>query len=234
MITTAPSWILALTALACSGNTAASADASDASDAAAKKWPYVTIARTATAGSCPANVGAEIDTVALYRIINLKGSKTDATNWKLVGVAQPGSAVWLPGTATACQAANSATNTAAAAGPVNASADAKAGFFRLIDGQLQVQIAACQTETTDALTCDGSGAVLDIAPGDQLAVFEVDDTYLANCDWVKQACGPQTGLVTAGCPCSADSYQLRLGSAPGQVDVDLGTHTGADLFIEIK
>ncbi len=232
--------IAALAATGCGGSGSASSTAADgagdgSSDAGViAKWRYVTLERTAQAATCPANSGAEIDTVAVYRVVSAKRAKTEASNWKLVGVAKPDSVVYLPGAASACQATSLASDPSAVAGPVNVNPSGTSGFFRLSDGRLQLQIGACSSGTADILHCDGAGPAIDIVAGDQIAVFEVDQTYLASCDWKTMACGPQTGSVTAACPCAADSYIVRLGVQPGQMTQDLGSHVGSELFINVK
>jgi len=78
------------------------------------------------------------------------------------------------------------------------------------------------------------GTAAEVKNGDQIAVYEVDKTYLKDCDSTTMSCGPQTGLITGSCKCLAEDYQLWVGSAPNKVEIDLGMHTGTNPYIDVK
>lgn len=227
-----------------SADTGAKADTGTAADTATggKKYTWLIIdGSPATEPDCSAtnSPGPDIDAVALF-----------SKEGKLKGVGKPGTAKFKAGAKQLCAAQNKKTDVTQVCGPVNghvyvATKKTDTEYFGLSDGTVEVQFGACSTATEDLTKCDGAGAVQEIANGDQIAVYEVDGTYLseakckaASSESVKDAgqCGkgPQAGLAEDGCKCLAEQYQVWIGSEEGKAEVDLKTQTGTNQYIDVK
>ncbi|MBI5611004.1 MAG: hypothetical protein HY902_19185 [Deltaproteobacteria bacterium] len=172
--------------------------------------------------------GPDIDAVALYRKVG--------TDWKLMGMAKGGAIVKSPANPK-CIDQNDHNTESSIAGPVNGTVSATAkdtGYFGLGDRSVYFQIGACTNGTQDLKQCDGAGAVQDILLGDQLAVWEVDQSY-------KTACkndgndAPQCGFAYAQCTCTTEQYGVGVATtSDASTFLDLGTQTGTNMFIDVK
>ncbi len=159
-------------------------------------------------GKCGASPGTDLDAIGLYR------------NNVLIGVGKPGTAIYTaPATASPCTVDAGKSKASSAEGPLDAHVYASSpdtGYISLNGGSLEMQFGACVSGTT-ITTCDGAGALIDILPGDQLDVWEVDTTYKAGSGT------PADGNAYSGCVCYADEYQVdlrpTLGSEAGSVYV---------------
>ncbi len=214
--------------------------AADTGGTPGKKYTFVTIdGSPASEPDCKAtnSPGPDIDAIALF----------DKAG-KLKGVAKPGTSVFKAGAKKLCEAENKKTDSTKVCGPVNGKVNEKTAdteYFGLSDGTIEVQIGACSAATDDLTKCDGAGAAVEILAGDQIAVYEVDGSYLAKtvCEKAdaaavpdKKVCGggPQTGLAFDGCKCIAEEYQVWIGSGTGKAEVDLGKHKGTNQYIDVK
>ncbi len=163
------------------------------------------------ATSCGKSPGTDLDAIGLYR------------NNVLIGVGKPGTAVFVPAPAAACVADTGKDSASSAEGPLDAHVYAKTpdkGYISLAGGSLELQFGACATGST-ITDCDGKGALVDVQSGDQLDVYEVDNTYWPT---ANGGAGPEAGnayynSATDKCACYADEYQVdfrtTLGSEAG-------------------
>ncbi|MSP92119.1 MAG: hypothetical protein EXR79_10015 [Myxococcales bacterium] len=202
-------------------------DAAAATDAAvAKVYKYVTIdgaplkTEDCTKTSSP---GADLDVVALFR------------GGKLQGVGKVGSALHKKGTTPLCEKENKHAEAKDVEGKLDTkmytTATPDTGYFGLSNGSVQVQIGACTKATDDVSVCDGAGASVDILVGDELDVYEVDDTYK------KAGKGPQSGIADDKCTCLAEEYDVYVHVTDGGVSKDgssLGTFKGSATAFQSK
>lgn len=206
--------------------------------AAATGYKFVTIdgAPEANPDCTTTSAGADIDVVALYR------------GGKLVGVGKPGTVIHKEGATPKCPkwgskdvAKQTCTYGTKEAKCHNDPDDVAGGlttkmykdntpdtgYFGLSGGTVEVQIGACAAGT-DIKTCDGKGAVMEILPGDELDIYEVDETYKASSKTLA------SGIAPDSCTCTAEQYELWVSKASGKVDVSLGKHTGSKGQIKVQ
>ena len=173
--------------------------------------------------------GPDIDAIALYRKIG--------TNWYLMGMAKSGTQIVKAPAYPQCLDLNSHDTPQSVCGPVNGTVSATAkdtGYFALGDRSVYVQIGECTNLTQDLKKCDGNGAVVDIELGDQLAIWEVDQSYKASCKNDGYD-APQCGYAYSSCTCTSEQYGVGVATtSDASVYLDLGTKTGTDMFIDVK
>ena len=231
--------MLALTACDASvSDSDASGDASTTTDTATTgdttittgtKYQWVIIDGSKNPDCTTNSPGPDIDAIALYR--NIGGT------WKLMGMAKNGTTIVKAPASPKCLDQNDHNVETAVCGKVDGIVSATAkdtGYFGLGDRSVYVQIGACSSPTQDLKVCDGAGAVQDILEGDQLGVWEVDQSY-------KTACkndgndAPQCGYAYAGCTCTTEQYGVGVATtSDASVFLDLGVKTGTDRFIDVK
>ncbi len=172
--------------------------------------------------------GPDIDAVALYRKIG--------SDWFLMGMGKAGTQVVKQPANPKCTGQNNYDNAYAACGPVNGTVSATAkdtGYFGLGDRSLYLQIGACSDGTQDLKKCDGNGAVQEIKLGDQLAIWEVDQSYKTPC-LNDGNDAPQCGYAYDKCSCATEQYRVGLAtSMQGASFMDLGVQTGTNMFIDV-
>ncbi len=95
------------------------------------------------------------------------------------------------------------------------------GYFGLSGATVQVQIGACQMSTADIKSCDGKGAVVEILPGDEIDVYEVDGSYKAGSG------GGAAGIAPESCICKAEAYEVFISEKPGENLISLGKQNGS-------
>ena len=170
-------------------------------------------------GACGKSPGTDLDAVGLYRA------------GKLIAVGKPGTANYDKSNATSCavDANSDKAKATSAEGPVNAhvypGATPDTGYICLNGGSLEIQFGACVTgsKITD---CDGAGALVDVMSGDEIDVWEVDQSY-------KTGSGTAAdGLADSSCVCRADEYNVSVRMAVGQDKDSLwlpatGTYAGS-------
>jgi hypothetical protein len=223
------------------GETAADTAAGDvaADTVAGKKYTHVHIDGSPTKEpDCQLtnSPGPDIDLVALYR------------GGKLQGVGRKGSAVFKPGKDLACKdqwetglkdplgkdkgkKGCPKNEHSAVEGKLDTEmhSDAKCdtGYFAVSNGTVVVQIGACSAATEDVKTCDGAGAVVEILPGDEIDVYEVDGSYK------KGGKGPQSGIAPDTCVCAEEDYQVYVGPSGDKAETSLGTFKGTKAAIKV-
>ncbi len=146
--------------------------------------------------------GTDLDAVGLYR------------GGALIAVGKVKSGVFAQGSTPLCpsSAKIDAKQVDYPVGPVNGhvySDKPDTGYFSLNGGSMELQFGACSASTADPASCDGTGAHVDLQDGDELAVWEVDDTYLPD------GKGVQKGFAYAQCACYADEYQVDIRPTAG-------------------
>jgi len=144
-------------------------------------------------GKCGSSPGSDIDAVMLYR------------NGKLIGAGKVGTTNYSASASSSCD--NKKNIAASAEGPVNGHVYASSpdtGYISLNGGSIELQFGACSTATQDATKCDGKGALIDVEPGDQIDIYEVDASYKPGTGTIVE------GFAYAGCVCYSDEYQVDL------------------------
>lgn len=164
--------------------------------------------------------GPDIDVVALYR-----GNI-------LMGVGKPGTVVFKSGAKNACADHNKHNNPKDVEGGLTTkmytTATPDTGYFGLSDGTVSVRIGACQVSTADIKSCDGTGPALEIKPGDELDIYEVDATY-------KKGSGSfAEGIASDACKCIAESYELFVSKEDGAGLISLGKFEGSKGQIKVQ
>lgn len=197
----------------------------------AKKYMYVTIdgAPEANPDCTTSSAGADIDVIAVY----------DSAG-KLKGVGKPTTVVFKAGAKELCPTwgktnqckfgtidAACHNNPEDVAGGLNTVmyTDSKPdiGYFGLSGATVQVQIGACQVSTADIKSCDGKGAIVEIVPGDEIDVYEVDGSYKGPVDPKS----PASGIAADSCICKAEAYEVFISEKAGEGLVTLGVHSGS-------
>ena len=216
-------------------------DAVAAVDTTAKPagYKFVTIdGAPETSPDCTtSSAGADIDVVALYR------------GGKLIGVGKPGSVIHKEGAVPKCpkwgskdvakqtctylsKDAKCHTDPDDVAGGLTTvmytTATPDTGYFGLSGGTVELKIGACSPATDDVKKCDGNGAEIEILPGDEIDVYEVDGTYKAGSGTFA------AGIAADSCVCSAEQYEVWVSKTSGKVDVSLGKFSGSKGQIKIQ
>ncbi len=214
-----------------SSDTSTGSDSTGGGDTTAggTKYSWVIIDGSKNPDCSTNSPGPDIDAIALYRKVG--------TDWKLMGMAKAGTQIVKSPATPKCIDQNDHNTDISICGPVNGTVSATAkdtGYFGLGDRSVYVQIGACSDGTQDLKKCDGAGAVQEIMLGDQLAVWEVDQSY-------KTACkndgndAPQCGYAYAGCTCTTEQYGVGVATtSDASTFLDLGTQTGTQMFIDVK
>lgn len=189
-------------------------------------WMSLVIYDKFTEPDCKATTspGPDIDAVAVWREVN--------GEWKLMGVGKPGTANYSAGVNPACpdNKHNSADDVKAVCGPLGDidGKDISTGYLGLGGGSVEVTIGACQSANETVGSCDGAGAAVEILPGDEIDVYEVDKWYLDNGPNGKKADG-NTPYITGACKCIPETYEVELRKESGKSgasDLIVGEKTG--------
>lgn len=214
---------------ATSGGSDTTTGGSDTTATTGKKYSWVIIDGSKEPDCTTNSPGPDIDAIALYR--------KEGGTWKLKGMAKAGTQVVKAPANPKCLDKNDHDTSISVCGPVDGTVSATAkdtGYLGLGDRSVYVQIGACSTATEDLKKCDGAGAVQDIMVGDQLAVWEVDQSY-------KTACkndgndAPQCGFAYSGCTCTTEKYGVGVGTSSDGADfLDLGVQNGTNMYIDVK
>ena len=176
--------------------------------------------------------GADIDVVALY-----------SAQGNLRGVGKPGTVVHKEGATPACPGgwfggcvygkigAYCHNDPSDVAGGMNtkmySDSTPDTGYFALSKGTLQLQFGACTVSTNDIKQCNGAGPVLDILPGDEIDLYEVDGSYKAGSG------SGAAGVAPASCICKAEAYEVFVSAKPGTGLQSLGQFTGSKGAIKV-
>jgi hypothetical protein len=102
------------------------------------------------------------------------------------------------------------------------------GYFGLSGGTVEVTIGACTVSTADVKSCDGKGAAVQIMPGDEIDVYEVDSTYK------KGGTTPAGGIAPDNCTCTAEGYEVFVSKKAGESLVSLGKFSGSKGLIKVQ
>jgi hypothetical protein len=197
---------------------------------------YVTIDGTPESNldCASSSPGADVDVVALY-----------SAQGQLRGVGKPGSVVFKLAATTVCSGWGSKkqcwyniiapechNDPSDVAGGLNtkmySDSTPDTGFFALGRGTVQLQFGACSVSTSDVKQCDGKGAVLDILPGDEIDLYEVDGSYKAGSG------SGASGIAPASCVCKAEAYEVFVSAKPGTGLQSLGQFSGSKGAIKVK
>ena len=160
--------------------------------------------------------GPDIDAIGLYRL------------GKLVGVARKGSAQFAAGSKPQCPGKEDHKTASDVEGALNA--DESNGYLGLRGGSVEFQFGACAVSTASMKDCDGSGAIVQAQVGDEIDVYEVDQSYKVG------GKGPQAGRITKECKCLPEKYDVFVRKTKN-VDagaVNLGSYTGTTGSILVK
>jgi hypothetical protein len=202
--------------------------AADTGGGGATGWKSVVIYDKYTEPDCKATTspGPDIDVVAVFR------------GGKLMGVGKPGTCSYSAGVSPACpdNQHNAAADVAAACGPLGDidGKDISKGYLGLGGGSVELQIGACQSDNETVGSCDGAGAVVEILPGDEIDVYEVDGWYKENGPNGKQT----PYYITGACKCISETFEVELRKEIGKSGADdllVGEKTGtATLTVPTK
>lgn len=222
------------------GDTASDAstggDTSGSDTAAASGYAFVTIdgAPEGNPDCTTSSAGADIDVIAVY---NKDGS--------LKGVGKPGTVVHKEGATPKCPTWGSKNqcsygtikpechnDPSDVAGGLNtkmySDATPDTGYFGLSGGTVQLQIGACSVSTTDIKQCNGNGALVEILPGDEIDVYEVDGSYKAGSG------SGAAGIAPESCICKAEAYEVFVSKKAGEALVSLGKFSGSKGAIKVQ
>jgi len=149
-----------------------------------------------------ASPGTDLDAVMLYR------------GGTLIAAGKPGTAKYAAGTTPLCTVndkikAKQVDKPEGKADGHVYKTDADKGYFSLNGGSMEIQFGKCTQSGPKADSCDGAGDLVDVLPGDEIDVYEVDDTYKA------AGKGITAGWADEVCVCYADEYQVDLRPTAG-------------------
>lgn len=229
--------LLALGGCDCCGAYNATEDSladADAGAATVSGYNFVTIdgAPGASTDCSTDSPGADIDVIAVYDFkgrlkgvgktaVHKEGATPNCPNWGKTSECSYG---------TISAACHNDPNDVSGGLNTKMYADATpdTGYFGLSGGTVQVTIGACSVSTADVKSCDGKGDAVQIMAGDEIDVYEIDDTYK------KAGTGPAAGIAPESCACVAEAYEVFVSKEAGYGLFSLGKHTGSKGRIKVQ